>query len=196
MWKFARCIMIALFILVAIVMIKYKPVYEVYLNGEKIGYVRSKKNMENIINTELLISDSPYAIFSELINEPEYKLKLADISETNENEVKQILQADVKTIYKVYAITLNDEKKAYVNTWEEAEQIIEEMKEEYADSTEFNIAVIENYTESIDDISVLELAEAHDAINNNLRVIKDEQERIAGCHEIWQPVKIKQSGIG
>ena len=37
--------MIALFILVAIVMIKYKPVYEVYLNGEKIGYVKSKKNI-------------------------------------------------------------------------------------------------------------------------------------------------------
>ena len=35
--------MIALFILVAIIMIKYKPVYEVYLNGEKIGYVKSKK---------------------------------------------------------------------------------------------------------------------------------------------------------
>ena len=49
MWKFVRWIMIALFILVAIIMIKYKPVYEVYLNGEKIGYVKSKKNMENII---------------------------------------------------------------------------------------------------------------------------------------------------
>jgi len=191
MWKFVRWIMIALFILVAIIMIKYKPVYEVYLNGEKIGYVKSKKNMENIINTELLISDSPYAIFSELINEPEYKLKLADISETNENEVKQILQADVKTIYKVYAITLNDDKKAYVNTWEEAEKIVEEMKEEYADSTEFNIAVIENYTESIEDISVLELAEAHDAINNDLRVIKDEQERIAAatCNGVYLAVK-------
>lgn len=191
MWKFTRWLMIALFILLATVMIKYKPIYEVYLNGESIGYVKSKKNMESIINSELLVCNNPCAIFSELKNKPIYELKLVDVSVTDEQKIKQKLQEEVKTMYKIYAITLNDETKAYVNTWEEAEKIIADMKNEYADSTEFSIAVVDKYTESLDDISILELAEAHDTISNDLRIIKDEQERIAAatCNGVYLEVK-------
>jgi len=172
-------------------MIKYKPVYEVYLNGESIGYVKSKKEMEDTINTELLVCNNPCAIFSELKNKPTYELKLVDISATNEEEIKQILQAEVTTMYKVYAITLNDEVKTYVNTWEEAEKIVEDMENEYADSTEFNISVVDKYTQSIEDISILELAEAQSTISNDLRIIKDEQERIAAatCNGVYLGVK-------
>lgn len=172
-------------------MIKYKPVYEVYLNGESIGYVKSKKEMENIINTELLTCNNPCAIFSELNNKPTYELKLVDVPNTNEEEIKEILSKEVTTMYKIYAITLNDEAKAYVNTWEEAEEIIAEMENEYADSTEFEIEVVEKYTQDINNVSVLELAEAQSTISNDLRIIKDEQERIAAatCNGVYFGVK-------
>lgn len=94
-------------------------------------------------------------------------------------------------MYKVYAINLDNELKAYVNTWEEAEEIVAQMEEEYSDSIEVNITVTEQYTENINDLGVLELAEAKTEINSDLRTIKDEQEKIAAatCNGVYLSVK-------
>ena len=55
---------IALFIIIAIVFVKYNPVYAVKINDEVIGYVKSKKAIEEKINNEVLTSDNPCAVFT------------------------------------------------------------------------------------------------------------------------------------
>ena len=70
---------IALFIIIAIVFVKYNPVYAVKINDEVIGYVKSKKAMEEKINNEVLTSDNPCAVFTELNVEPTYELILSDV---------------------------------------------------------------------------------------------------------------------
>ena len=171
--------------------IKYTPVYEVSYAGEVIGYVRNKSEIEDIINNEVLTSDNPSAIFTTLNSDIEYDFKLSDLESTNEDEVIELLSNDTTTMYRVYAVAINDEVKTYVTTMEEAEEIVTKMKEEYSDLEEVEITATEKYTENIEDFAVVELAEAETAINGDLRTIKDEKERIAAatCNGVYLSVK-------
>lgn len=135
--------------------------------------------MEDIINNEVLTSSSPCAVFTTLNVEPTYELMLADVYNTDEEKIAEILKDDTTTLYKVYAIKINDETKSYVNTLEEAESILEEMKEEYSDLVDSNVSVLEQYTQNIEEIGIEELQVAKASVNSDLRQIKDEQEKIA-----------------
>ena len=47
--RFFNVTLFALGIIIAIVLIKYKPIYEVKIDGEVIGYTNSKENLEKDI---------------------------------------------------------------------------------------------------------------------------------------------------
>lgn len=166
-------------ILFGITIGSYRPIYEVYVDGESLGYVTSRKNLEEKIKEEILTINDSNAVAIDLNKKPTYKYKLARLKETNEEDIIKILSSDITTTYRLYAININNDAKAYVNSWEEAEKIVDDMKTEYEDSVEAEITVTEKYTEDLDIIKVEELAEAEASINNNLRSIKAEQDRIA-----------------
>lgn len=134
--------------------------------------------MEDIINEEVLTSDNPCAIFTELNVEPTYELKLSDTMANDEEKIAQILSENTTTMYKVYAIAINGEIESYVNTLDEAENIIQEMKNEYSDDVA-TISIEEQYTKDFDSIGTEALEVAKASINSDLRNIKSEQERIA-----------------
>ena len=157
----------------------YRPIYEVYLDGESIGYVSSKINFENRIKEEILTVKESNAVAIDLNTKPNYRLQWERFKETNEDEILDLLSNNITTTYRLYAININNEAKSYVNTWEEAEEVVAEIQSELIDSVDAEITVTEKYTENLDEIKVEELAEAEANINNNLRIIKDEQERIA-----------------
>ena len=189
--KVLTIMLIAIFLILVIVAVKYTPVYEVSYNGEILGYVRSKSNMEKIIEEEVLTSDNPNAVFTELNAELKYDLKLSTVEKTNEDEIIEVLSNDTTTMYKVYVIAVDGEVSTCVTTWEEAEEIVANMQEEYADLEEVEITATEKYTDNIEDYAVLELAEATTTVSANLRDIKDEQERIAAatCNGVYLSVK-------
>ena len=56
--KLLEIVTIALFIILTIIFIKYNPVYEVKIDGETIGYIKSKQAMEETINNEILALDN------------------------------------------------------------------------------------------------------------------------------------------
>ena len=176
--KLLTIITVAFFIIITIAFIKYNPVYAVRLNDEVIGYVKSKTVMENIINEEVLTSDNPCAIFTELNVEPTYELKLSDVVADDEEKIAQILSENTTTMYKVYAIAINGEIESYVNTLDEAESIIQEMKNEYSDDVA-EVSIEEQYTKDFDSIGTETLEVAKASIDSDLRSIKSEQERIA-----------------
>lgn len=178
-YKLLTIITIAFFIIIVIAFIKYNPVYAVKLNDEVIGYVKSKKIMEDIINKEVLTSDNPCAIFTELNVKPTYELRLSTIVANDEEKIVKKLSENTTTMYKVYAITIDDKPETYVNTLEEAEKIVSEMKSEYSEEVA-KVSVIEKYTKNLDEIgntSTLEVAKA--SIDSDLREIKTEKQRIA-----------------
>ena len=161
-----------------IVFIKYNPLYEVKLNGETIGYVKNKQAMEELINCKVLTSDNECAVFTTLNAPLTYELKLSSNKETDEQEIINILAENATTTYKVYAISVNNKIKTYVNTLDEAESIVSDMKEEYSEDVA-EVSIEEQYTQNLEKVGTVELAVAKSSIDTDLREIKDEQERIA-----------------
>lgn len=178
--KLLTIITIAFFIILTIAFIKYNPVYAVKINDEVVGYVKNKRVMEDIINKEVLTSDNPCAIFTDLNVEPTYELKLSNAVANDEEQIAEILSQSTTTMYKVYAIAINGEIKSYVNTLEEAENIVTDMSNEYSEDVA-KVSIEEKYTTNYEEIGTEELKVAEASIDGALRSIKTEQERIAAA---------------
>ena len=53
------------------------------------------------------------------------------------------------------------------------------MQSQYSDLKDVNISILEKYTTNIEDVGTVELATAKSSIDTELRIIQDEQEKIA-----------------
>ena len=160
---------VLLVIIIAIILIKYKPVYAVTISGEVVGYVGDKVNLESRISDEILAHNGNVA-FVTMKQFPEYKLQLVNRTEkTNENEIVQSLKDNAEITYKYYAVTFNDEIKGYLNTLEEAEQLVAEIKKENNGNLDLNIGIREYYTVNVDDAKKIEE-------NTNVVVAKEQIE--------------------
>jgi len=146
--KLINVIVIALFIISIIAIIKYKPVYEVTIGDEEVGYVSSKVEFEEIIKQDLFATQEPTVISNEFEEEPVYELKfVVHSTETNEEEILGKIESSVKTIHKLYAITLDGNITEYVDTLEEAETIVTELKNSYKEDVTSKIGITDVYTE-------------------------------------------------
>lgn len=160
---------------------KYKPVYIVRENDEIIGYVSNREEFEKRVNSEVLSNDNICAISTTLNTEPTYELKFLEDVNLNEDEIISRLKSESTTLYKVYAIVINGEEKTYVKTWEEAENIVNQMNAEFASLENVTVTAIDKYTEDIMSIGTVELADATTSVNSELRSIEAEQKRIAAA---------------
>ncbi len=165
--KLFNIILIAFGCIIAIVLIKYKPIYEVVISGEKAGYIESKELFQQELADYTQNYKSKNIESIEIIDTPKYELKLVDKSqETNEDEVLIALQKDMKITYKYYDILINNERVESVNTLEEAEQLISEIKSEEA-------SIEEKKTENIEEMQTHELEIAKSNILETLGKIED-----------------------
>lgn len=128
--KLFNITLIAFGFIVAIILIKYKPMYEVKISGDKIGYVENKKALNQTIKNDIESYNGKNIDKVELIQNPEYELKLVKkTQETNESEIKIALQKEVEITYKYYEIGFNNETIEKVNSSENVEQLVNEIKE-------------------------------------------------------------------
>lgn len=155
---------IALGVIVAIILIKYKPTYKVTLAGQEIGYVVDETKFENRIQEEIIEQEGKNIDFVSLDEMPNYELKLVNRKqETNEEEVLLALKENARIMYKYYAVILNQETIGLVDNMEQAEQAINQIKEEHKnDNIKLELSIAENYTESLNEISIesVEVAQA------------------------------------
>ena len=134
-------------IITAMIFIKYKPLYKVSYLGQDIGYVKNKAQIEEAIITFANTNENNIA-FVNVKNMPEFELEfVSGLEETQEIEVLENVKEDSDIIYRTFAISLDGENKTQVSTIEEAETIVEELKQEYV-STDVNIGIHEVYTEN------------------------------------------------
>ena len=172
--------MISGFLLIlAMVFIKYKPAYEVTIAGEKLGYIEKIDEFKNLIEEKIINQEGEYIANVSLIQEPEYNFKLLKrTSEANADEVIEKLKtSDTVITYKYYEVALNNETKSYVKTLEEAEKVVNEIKEEFADDNlELNLQINEKYTESIENVDTNNLEVATASVENAAKEIKEENE--------------------
>lgn len=149
-FKVLKIVVIGFSIISIAVIIKYKPVYEVTLAGNKIGYVTDKENTEKKINN--YINDKEGNVAFRIANElPKYDLVLVSrTQDTNEGQVLLAAQDKIVTTYETYAITLDGETKAQVSSEEEAMQVIEEIKTGVNEEIEMNLGIITEYTNNFE----------------------------------------------
>ena len=172
--------MISGFLLIlAMIFIKYKPAYEVTIAGEKLGYIEKIEEFKNLIEDKIINQEGEYIADVSLIQEPEYNFRLLKrTSEANTDEViEKIKTSDTVITYKYYEVALNNETKSYVKTLEEAEKVVNEIKEEFAnDNLELNLQINEKYTESIENVDTNNLEVATASVENAAKEIKEENE--------------------
>ena len=143
--------MIATFLIVGVVAFLYKPTYSVSINGEQIGYTSDKSNLQKRINEYIENGDGGNTAFVQVENLPEYKLCLLKKGiVTNDDEIYENIKNQGIPYYKYYAILENGEEKIYVSTFEEAESIINQLKEKNSKNKD-NISIAEKYETQVKD---------------------------------------------
>ena len=87
--------------------------------------------MEETIKNNLILASDKNIDTIDIKESPEYELKLVDRTlKTDEDQVINKVEDNLIITYKYYEIALNNEKIDSVNTIEEAEKLIEQIKEE------------------------------------------------------------------
>ena len=150
-------ILFLLFIsIVSVIAFKFKPTYAVSVSGEVIGYVSNKVEFEKRINDEILAHKGNVA-FVTMNAVPNVKLEfVSENVQTNEDEIIEKLKNETETTYKFYAVNLNNQTTAYVNTLEEAQKLVAEIKQEHSNKPDLDIGISEYYTINIDDAEKIE----------------------------------------
>lgn len=167
---------IGMFIIIAIMLIKFKPVYTVSIDGKKIGYIQNKSKFETEINKLLEENQENNIAFVNIVNIPKYEFKLVGRQvDTNEEDVILAIKDNSEITYYRYAITVDDKTIEHVNTMEEAETIIASVKEEIKD--DINIDVVKTYTKNIQEINNIEISAVSTNITNKIKADKEEEKK-------------------
>ncbi len=170
---------LALLGIIAIILLKYRPIYVVTLSGEKIGYVKDENKLENRIQNEILDMDVENVEDVSLAEMPSYELKLVNRKqETNEEEIILALAEKANITYKYYAVILNNETLSYVENIEEAENAVQQIKEEHEeDSIELDLQVTTNYTENLENIGLETVQVAQEQVEEKVAALIEEDEK-------------------
>ena len=145
--KFIVLFMIAAFLIIGAIAFLYKPTYSVFINGEQIGYTENKTNLQHKINDYIENGDEENSnvAFVQVANLPEYKLCLLKKNiVANDDEIYDKIKEQGVTYYRYYAILDNEEEKVYVSQFDEAEEVVNGLKEKDSSNIE-NISILEKY---------------------------------------------------
>ena len=134
-FKFIFLILIGLALICFLVLFIYKPIYNVTLNNEFIGYSEDKSKLQDRINEYMINGDNATVAFVEIENMPQYKMTLLKKgNQTNDEEIfNKVIESGV-LYYKYYAILDSGVEKYYVKTYEECEAIIAGLKEKQSNN--------------------------------------------------------------
>ncbi len=172
--KFFNIALLAFGFIIAIVLIKYKPMYEVKISGEGIGYIENKNALNEIIKNDIENYKGKNIDKVELKEDPEYKLKLVEkTKEEDKNKIIIALQKEVKITYKYYEISSNEEVIEKVDTLEIAEQLVNNIKE--ISNEEQKLSVNEKTTQNIEEITTNTIEVAEKNIIEKLKIDNTEE---------------------
>ena len=154
--KFTILITLAAFLMIGAITYIYKPTYSVTLNGEFIGYSENKSKLQERINEYIEKGNGNNIAFVEINELPEYKLCFLkrDVSYNDEEIFNKIIDQG-KPYYKYYAISVDDEEKAYVSTFEEAEAVVNELKEKNSNNKD-KLSINEKYETELKEFTDVE----------------------------------------
>ena len=150
--KLILLIIIAAFLFIGIVAFLYKPTYRVLINGEQVGYTENKSELQTKINDYIENGDGQNVAFVQVENLPEYQLCLLKKGiVTNDDEIYEKIKSEGTTYYRYYAVLENQEEKAYVSTFADAENVVNTLKTKNSSNMD-NITIAEKYETELKDL--------------------------------------------
>lgn len=179
--KFFNITLVTFGFMIAIVIIKYKPMYEVKISGEKVGYTENKEALNELITSNIENFKSKNIENVQLSKTPEYELKLVEkTKESNESEIIIAVQKEIDITYKYYEIASDKEVIEKVDTLETAEQIVDNIKE--ISNGTYTLTINEKTTNNIQEMNTNTLEVAKDNIISKLEL--DTTEEISNINGI------------
>ena len=167
--KIFNLILLAFGLIIAIMLIKYKPMYEVKISGESIGYIDSKNTINKMIEENIENYEGKNIDKVQLTQEPEYELKLVEkTTENNKSEILVAMQKDVEITYKYYEIKKEDNVLERVDSLECAEKLINELQE--ANNENIILTIQEQTTKDENEIKTNTLEVAKENITQKLEI--------------------------
>ena len=144
--KILIILVIAAVLILGIIKVRYKQTYSVSLNGEIIGYTQDKVALQKRINDYINTGDGDNVAFVEVKEMPEYTACLLKNGiETNDDEIFSTVVSSGTTYYKYYAITEDEDEKAYVKTFADAESAVNQLKDKKSTNAE-KLGIVEKYS--------------------------------------------------
>lgn len=163
-------IVIAFGFISGMLFIKYKPVYAVTLGNENVGYIENIEEFEKDVENNVINYTAKNVESVEVKETPKYELTFVNREEkTNEQEIIIAMQKDLDITYKYFEISLKDEVINSVDTKEQAETIVNELKEKDED---IDLTITEKTTKNLEEIKTEEVEVA----KLNISTIIEEKE--------------------
>lgn len=190
--KYFNVTIIAFGFIIAIILIKYKPSYKVSISGEEVGYIKNKTAFEESIKSTLLASETKNIDSIDIKENPEYELKLVNRTlKTNEDHIVENIEENIIITYKYYEVALNNEIIELVNTIEEAEDLVNYIKEKDEES-KLDLSIKEKYTQNVEEVKTTEIeiakTEIQEKVDESIR--KQEEKEIVNSKPTINGVKI------
>lgn len=149
--KLVILIAVSAFLMIAGISLLYRPTYSVYINGEQVGYTENKSSLQKQISDYVENGDDEQSntAFVQVSDMPTYELCLLkkDIV-VNDQEIIDSIKSKGVTYYRYYAILEDNEEKAFVSEFLQAEEIVTELKEKESSNID-DIAIVEKYETEI-----------------------------------------------
>lgn len=179
---------IGIFIITAIILMKFKVVYTVYIDNQEIGSIQSKIKFEQLIKKSLFDNEEENIVFSEIDSEVKYvfSLKTKDTITTEEKTLSAIKENSNITYFQ-YALNVEGKERQYFKTENQANEVCNYLKKELGDNTGMSIDKI--YTKN------LQISEEQDIATISNNIVKEvkadrkkEQSTINGVYLAVTPV--------
>ena len=123
-----------------------------------VGYTDNKSKLQTKINDYIEKGETENTAFVQVDNLPEYKICLLKRNvETNEDEIFNTIKSQGTTYYRYYAINEEQEEKAYVANFTDAENIVNQLKEKNSFNME-SITISEKYETEMQELTSVEQA--------------------------------------
>jgi murein DD-endopeptidase MepM/ murein hydrolase activator NlpD len=151
--------------------------YKVSISGQEIGYIQNKEALEEKVKENVIGTEEKNIDTIDIQTTPEYQLKFVDRNiETNEEEIIETVKQDILITYKYYEIALNNETIDSLNTLEEAEELVNKVKEDNEEQ-DLELSIIEKYTENEEEVQTSDLEVAKNDIQEKVTQKLEEQEK-------------------
>lgn len=154
--KISVILTFAILIILCTIDLVFRQTYSVSLDGELIGYTSDKIALQKRINEYINYGNKENIAFVEVNSLPTYSVCLLKKNiETNDDEIFSKVTENSTAYYTYYAITEENEEKVYVANFQDAENVLQQLKDKNSDNSD-KLGIVKKYDTSMAEITSIE----------------------------------------